>query len=310
MSRPVYLGTSEFAATILRRLAESGRAPVLVVTPPDRPRGRGRHTVPCPVAAMAQELDLALLQTADVNQPEPVAKIRETGAQPLAVCAFGQIIREPLLSDRLILNVHPSLLPRWRGAAPVERAIIEGDAATGVCIIRLTEGLDSGPVAMREEIVIGADENYGSLSRRLAETGGELLVESLGKSERGELDFTEQAEAGATYAEKIEPAERRIDPSMPADRLSRLVRGLTPHIGAYLQLTEDERLGVRGCTAVDLDLAAGELAAIEGELFLGCGAGAIRDALRLDLVQPPGRRPMPAADYLRGNAPPSRVLSL
>lgn len=303
MSRTVYLGTSEFAAAILRRLTEGDRAPELVVTPPDRPKGRGRRTVPCPVAALAEELEIPVLRTADVNDPGAVARIREAGPDLLVVCAFGQIIREPLLSEWLILNVHPSLLPRWRGAAPIERAIIEGDPATGVCIIQLTEGLDSGPVALRKEVAVGDEEDFGSLARRLAETGGGLLAEALDLYEQSGLEFTDQDQDGVTYAEKIDSSERRLDPSRPADRLARLVRGLSPHIGAYLQLPDDDRLGVLSCRLSGRESEPGDLGREDGELFLGCGSG----SLQLEVVQAPGKRPMPASEYLRGNNPPFRV---
>ncbi|HEX5714004.1 MAG TPA: methionyl-tRNA formyltransferase, partial [Solirubrobacterales bacterium] len=152
----VYLGTSEFAATVLRRLAREQRhRPALVVTPPDSRRGRGRKLTPPPAAMAAQDLGLELLQTGDVN--EEAARERIAAARPRAVlvCAFGQLIREPLLSDHLMLNVHPSLLPRWRGAAPIERAIMAADERTGVCVMRLVAALDAGPVALRAEVGIG-----------------------------------------------------------------------------------------------------------------------------------------------------------
>ena len=142
--RTVYLGTSDFAVTILRRLAESPHAPRLVVTRPDRPRGRGRKLTPPPVADAARELGLELYQPDSVNSEEAVARIGAVRPDAMCLCAFGALIKEPLLSDHMIFNVHPSLLPRWRGAAPVERAIIAGEAATGATIMRLTAGLDSG----------------------------------------------------------------------------------------------------------------------------------------------------------------------
>jgi methionyl-tRNA formyltransferase len=211
--RTVYLGTSGFAATVLRRLAESPHRPRLVVAPPDRPRGRGRSTQPPPVAEAARELEIELLQTASVNDSEALARIGEARPEVAAVCAFGQLIREPLLSARPILNVHPSLLPRWRGAAPIERAIMAGDERTGVSIMSLTEGLDSGPVGLREEVAIGEREDFGELSGRLAALGGELLVDALDLQAEGRLELVEQYEGAVTYAEKIEAAERRLDPS-------------------------------------------------------------------------------------------------
>ena len=146
--RTAYLGTSEFAATVLRRLAESPHSPALVVTPPDSRRGRGRRLSPPPAAETARELGLELHQTADVNSDESLTAIRAARPEAIVVCAFGQLIKEPLLSEFLMLNVHPSLIPRWRGAAPIERTLMAGDEATGVTIMRVTAGLDSGPVAI------------------------------------------------------------------------------------------------------------------------------------------------------------------
>jgi methionyl-tRNA formyltransferase len=300
--RTVYLGTSEFAAAVLRRLADSPHRPVLVVAPPDRRSGRGRRTQPPPVAAAAAELGLPLLQAENVNEDAVRERIEASAAAAAAVCAFGQLIREPLLSALPMLNVHPSLLPRWRGAAPIERAMIAGDERTGVCIMELTEGLDSGPVGLREEVEIGAEEDFEALSGRLAAIGGELLVEALGRLADERLELVEQAEEGVTYAEKIEPAERRLDPARPALELDRIVRALTPQVGAYLESTAGERLGVRRARPLEGDsgLAAGELRAVGGELLLGCGEG----SLRLEVVQPPGGRPMPVDAYLRGHEPP------
>src|SRR3954447_581971 len=154
----VFLGTSEFAATVLRRLADSPHRPLLVVTPPDRPKGRGRRTQAPPAAEVATELEIDLLQAANVNEDAALERIRAARPEALAVCAFGQLIREPLLSEWPMLNVHPSLLPRWRGAAPIERAIMAGDGRTGVCVMRVTAGLDSGPIALCEEVPLGPEE--------------------------------------------------------------------------------------------------------------------------------------------------------
>jgi len=298
--KTVYLGTSEFAAAVLRRLAASRHRPSLVVTPPDRPRGRGRHSGSPPVAEAAAELGLELLQAGDVNEEAALARIRAAEPEAVAVCAFGQLIREPLLSEWPLLNVHPSLLPRWRGAAPIERAMIAGDATTGVSIMRVTEGLDSGPVALREEVAIDPEDDFASLSERLEALGGELLVRALDLQAADGLSFGDQDDERATYAEKIESGERRLDPGRPAKELARRVRALTPHVGAYLDLGED-RLGVRKARAVDVGVKQGEMKAEWGALLLGC----CRGALRLEVVQPPGGKPMPADAYLRGHPVPS-----
>ena len=290
--KTAYLGTSEFAATVLRRLAASPHRPALVLTPPDSRRGRGRRELPPPAAAAAAELGLELVQTANVNEEEPRAAIAAAAPEAVVVCAFGQLIREPLLSAYPLLNVHPSLLPRWRGAAPIERAIMAGDAVTGVCVMRLTAGLDSGPVALRREVPIGPEDDFAALAATLAERGGELLVEALDRQAAGTLEFVEQDDGAATYAEKIEPGERRLDPARPAAELAARVRALTPHVGAYLETAAGERLGVRRARAVDpeldAELAPGAVLAAGERILVGCGAG----ALALEQVQPPGGRAM------------------
>jgi methionyl-tRNA formyltransferase len=298
--KTVFLGTSGFAADVLRHLAASEHRPTLVVTPPDRPRGRGRHVQAPPAAVAARELDLELLQTADVNEIGVLERISAKSAGAAAVCAFGQLIREPLLSELLLLNVHPSLLPRWRGAAPIERAIMAGDEATGVSVMRVAAGLDAGPVALREQVGIAPGDDYATLSERLMRLAGPLLVRALDLQARDELSFEEQDEGQATYAEKIAAAERRLDPQRPAVELGRTVRALTPHIGAYLELSGHRRLGVRRAVPVHAGLAAGELRAEGGELLLGCHPG----TLRLELVQPEGGRPMEVEAYLRGHPLP------
>ncbi|HEY8083098.1 MAG TPA: methionyl-tRNA formyltransferase [Solirubrobacterales bacterium] len=299
--KTVYLGTSDFAATVLRRLADSPHRPLLIVTPPDRPRGRGRKTLPPPAAVVAKELGIELLQAEDVNGADAMDAIRAVKPEAVAVCAFGQLIREPLLSEVPLVNVHPSLLPRWRGAAPIERTIMAGDECTGVTIMRVTAGLDSGPVALCEELAIGPEDDFETLSGRLAALGGELLVKALDLQSSGGLEFVEQDEGDATYAEKIDSAERRLDPARPAHELARTVRALTPHIGAYLEVGGGGRLGVRRARPVDVSVKLGDVRAEWGALLLGCG----QRALRLEVVQPEGGKPMAADAYLRGHPLPT-----
>ncbi len=302
--KTAYLGTSEFAATVLRRLADSRHKPVLVVTPPDSRRGRGRHLAPPPAAETARELGLRLHQTPDVNSPESLEAIRAAEPEAVAVCAFGQLIKEPLLSEWTMLNVHPSVVPRWRGAAPIERALMAGDAATGVTIMRVTAGLDSGPIALVEEVAIAPADDYETLSAKLAEVGGDLLVRALDDLQAGRLEFTEQDDAQATYAEKVTAEERHLLPSRPAAELERIVRALAPRVGAYLELEGGERLGVREARAVRCGPAAGQIEARGAQLVLGSSDG----GLSLEVVQPPGKKPMSTADFLRGHAPPKKAL--
>jgi methionyl-tRNA formyltransferase len=302
--RTAYLGTSEFAGTVLGALAESRHRPQLVVAPPDRRAGRGRRLAPPPVADLARELGLELHQTDDVNENGSLQALRQARAEAIAVCAFGQLIREPLLSEFTMLNVHPSLVPRWRGAAPIERAIMAGDRRTGVSIMRVTAGLDSGPVALQDETEIRPDEDYGSLAARLAELSGGLLIEALDQLEAGSLEFREQRDSDATYAEKIGPEERRLDPRRGAAELGGRVRALNPQIGTYLELEDGGRLGVREAKPLEAGPPEGAIESEGGRLVLGCGSG----ALSLTRVQPPGKRPMSAEDFLRGHPTPARAV--
>ena len=296
--RTVYLGTSEFAAAVLERLAASPHRPQLVVTRPDRPRGRGRRVTPPPVALAAGELGIELDQPASVNDADARARIAEAAPDVLVVCAFGALIKEELLAAHHILNVHPSLLPRWRGAAPIERAIMAGDSTTGVSIMELTAGLDSGPVCLEESEPIGPEDTYGTLAQRLQRIGGELLVRALDESP----PCAEQDEARVTYADKITAADRQLDPSRPAEELERTVRALTPHIGAYVALADGTPLGVRESrVGPPRDGGAGETQpgaiSLDGPLPVLATADG---TLELVVVQPAGKRPMPGGDYLRG----------
>jgi methionyl-tRNA formyltransferase len=271
--RTVFLGTSEFAAGVLRRIAETSHRPRLVVTRPARPAGRGRHLAEPPVAEAARELGLELSQPDVVGSDDSRERIARAEPELLLLCAYGALIKEPLLSEHEILNAHPSLLPRWRGAAPVERAIMAGDERTGVSIMRVTAGLDSGPVCLRGDVPIEPDDDYATLAARLEPLGAELLLRAI--EERP--PFEEQDESGVTYAQKIAPPDRTLDPAAPAIENERRVRALHPHIGARLELPDGSFLGVRRARARE----DGTLELLE--------------------VQPPGGRPMPYADYARGH---------
>jgi methionyl-tRNA formyltransferase len=290
--RTVFLGTAPFAVPVLRRLAASEHHPALVVTRPDRPRGRGRRMSAPPVADTARELGIELAQPASVNDPDARERIARAEPAAVCVCAFGGLIKEPLLSDYEMLNVHPSLLPRWRGAAPIERSIMAGDERTGVSIMRVTAGLDSGPVCAQEPEPIGAEDTYGTLAPRLAELGGELLVATLDHAP----ECIEQDDALATYADKIGPEDRRLDPARPARVLERVVRALDPHVGAQLVLDDETKLGVIRARALAAGPSPGTLELGGERPVLGCAEG----ALELLVVKPPGRREMSAEEWVRG----------
>ena len=292
--RTVYLGTSDFAVTVLGHLARSEHRPELVVTRPDRPRGRGRKVQAPPVADAARLLGLELYQPESVNSDEAVERIGLAKPASVCVCAFGALIKDPLLSAYPMLNVHPSLLPRWRGAAPIERAIEAGDAETGVTIMRPVMEMDAGPICLQRSLDVRPDDDYGSLSRRLAELGGELLVEALDKSP----ECREQPSEGMTIAPKIKASDRRLDPELTSTELERRVRALNPHVGTYVELADGKRLGVRRASPADVAVAPGEVSVQQGRLVYGCAEG----ALELLEVLPAGGRAMDAAAYLRGHA--------
>ena len=285
--KTVYIGTSGFSERVLAAAAPA-LSPALVVTRPPAAKGRGRLLTPTPVATGARELGL---RVAEPPRLEDVAgEIAALAPDLIVLCAYGAIVREPLLSRYEIVNVHPSLLPRWRGAAPIERAIIAGDAVTGVSIMRLVEELDAGPVCRRESLAIAAQDDYGTLSARLATLGAALLVEALAAPR----DYVAQDPAGVTYAEKLTAADRELDPHRAADALERQLRALHPHIGARLP----GGLGVEAARVSSRPTPAGVLAAEDGRLYFGATPG----ALELLRVLPPGRRAMDAASYLRGHA--------
>jgi len=291
--RTVYLGTSSFAVDVLRRVSASDHRPLLVVTRPNRPRGRGRRLAAPPVADAAHELGIDLLQPDSVNSDDARAAIAAVRPDAVLICAFGALIKEPLLSEHPMLNVHPSLLPRWRGAAPIERALEAGDEVTGVTIMSPIEEMDAGPMCLQRAEPIRPNDDFGTLSPRLATLGGELLVEALDT----QPPFVEQPSAGVTLAPKIEADDRRLDPSFAAEELERRVRALTPHVGAFAETPDGERLGVRRAAVVsERGVAPGAVVAREGRLLLGTAEG----TLELLEVAPPGGRPMNAASYLRG----------
>jgi methionyl-tRNA formyltransferase len=290
----VYLGTSDFAVTVLERLAETPWRPALVITRPDRPKGRGRRLAAPPVATAARDLGIEVEQPDSVNSDEARERIAALRPDAMLICAFGALIKDPLLSDYPWLNVHPSLLPRWRGAAPVERAIDAGDEETGVSIMRPTAEMDAGPVCLQRAERLAPEDSYGTLAPRLARLGGDLLVEAL----EAEPPFEEQPDDGVTIAEKITAEDRRLDPARSPAELDRRVRALSPHIGAWVELQKDERMGVLRARPAAEQVEPGRLSDGGGRLLFGCAGG----ALELLEVKPPGGRAMDAGAWLRGHA--------
>ncbi|MCW2924830.1 MAG: methionyl-tRNA formyltransferase [Thermoleophilia bacterium] len=300
-----FAGTAPFGAAMLRALLDGpgdgrpGREVALVVSQPDRPAGRGKQLASPPVAALAKERGVELVQPERMHEPELLERYRELGITTFVVAAFGQMVREPLLTDFLMLNVHGSLLPEYRGAAPIERSIMDGRAETGVGIMQMEAGLDTGPVALEARVPIAHDDDAGAVFAKLEAAGALILFDALERVDSGELEFTPQPATGETYAHKITAVDRMLDPARPASELHDQVRALSPHVGAWL-LVDGDRLGVWRTAVADSDSpVAGRPGAVWHDaqrLQLGTSAGAL-EVLEL---QPPGKRRMAAGDWLRG----------
>ncbi|WP_276947245.1 methionyl-tRNA formyltransferase, partial [Haematobacter massiliensis] len=239
--RLIFMGTPDFSVPVLEALVAAGHEIAAVYCQPPRPAGRGKHERPSPVQSRAETLGLTVRHPRSLRTPEAQAEFAALQADVAVVVAYGLILPKPVLDapSRGCLNIHASLLPRWRGAAPIHRAILAGDTETGVCIMEMEEGLDTGPVLLRRAISIGAEETTGELHDRLSILGATAIVEALDRLE--ELTAIPQGEDGVTYAAKIDKAEARIDWTRPAKEVDRLIRGLSPFPGAWC-LAETERL--------------------------------------------------------------------
>ncbi|HEX2801306.1 MAG TPA: methionyl-tRNA formyltransferase [Phenylobacterium sp.] len=302
--RLAFLGTPDFALTVLRRLAADGHDVVCIYSQPPAPRGRGQALTPSPVHAFALEEGLTARTPSSMRDPEEIAAFQALGLDAAVVVAFGQILpTEVLEAPRLgSFNLHGSLLPRWRGAAPVQRAIMAGDPVTGVQVMRMTEGLDEGPVLAGETLRIGPLDTAGTVFDRMAQAGAALMSETLAAVARGEALETPQAQAGATYAKKIRPKEARIDWSKPGREVDWKIRGLSPFPGAWFMLPTD-----RGPVRVKALLSSFEDAdgppgtTLDDRLLIACGSGAVR----LLKVQREGRGPQDAEAFLNGHPAPA-----
>ena len=297
--RIIFMGTPDFAVPTLRAILEAGHEVVAVYSQPPRAAGRGMALRKSPVQQAAEETGLAVLTPERLKSAEESARFASLTPDVAVVVAYGLILPKPILGAPKYgaLNLHASLLPRWRGAAPINRAIMAGDTETGVAVMRITEGLDAGPVCLEARAPIGADETAGELHDALATRGARLMVHALSALEGGELDCRPQAEGGVTYAEKIDPAETRIDWSRPAREVHNLIRGLSPYPGAWFEIDlngKPERIKALRSTLANGSGAPG--LALDNKLTIACGEGAVR----LVEVQRAAKRPMSADDFLRG----------
>jgi len=299
--RLAFMGTPEFAVPSLADLIASGHEIVAVYSQPPRPKGRGQKLTPSPVQAFAEAMGLPVFTPASMKSPEAIADFRSLDLDAACVVAYGQILKaEVLEAPRLgCFNLHGSLLPRWRGAAPIQRAIMAGDRQTGVQIMRMSEGLDEGPVLLGEVMPIHADDTAASLSERMAVTGATLWTRALAAIERGGVTETPQV-GEPTYARKIMPAEARIDWTRPATEVDAHIRGLSPFPGAWCQAPDGSRMKVlTSRLSLKGEGASGEV--LDDALLVGCGTGAVR----LTRVQREGKAAQEVPEFLKGYAIPA-----
>ena len=294
--RLVFMGTPDFAVPTLVEIIGAGHTIAAVYTRAPRPAGRGMALQPSPVACEAERFGIPMYTPKSLRDDGAGAAMRAHGADAAVVVAYGLILPKAIL-DAVPLgsfNVHASLLPRWRGAAPIQRAIMAGDRETGIMVMKMEEGLDTGPIAMAERVPIGPDMTAGELHDELARLGADLMVRALAALEKGALQLTPQAGTGVTYANKIEKDETRIDWKRPWQRVHDHCRGLSPFPGAWFELAGTGRIKVLRTTKGD---GAGKPGVVlDDRLNIACGEGAVR----LTQLQRAGRQPMPAAEFLRG----------
>jgi methionyl-tRNA formyltransferase len=298
--RIVFMGTPEFAVPVLAGIIAECHVVAAVYTRAQKPGGpRGLEPVPSPVHVAARRFGIEVVTPRTLRSGDAVVTLREFNPDVAVVAAYGLILPRAILEvpAKGCLNLHASLLPRWRGAAPIERAIMAGDLETGVGVMRMEEGLDTGPLALAERIAIGPDANAAEIRERLALIGAGLMTRALAMLEHGELAFIPQAEEGVTYAHKIDKAEARIDWRKPALDVHNLIRGLSPFPGAFFQAGLGSRLErVKVFRAKIVEGAGMPGRVLDDGLTIACGDRAIR----VLEVQRSGKAPMPAADFLRG----------
>lgn len=297
--RIVFMGTPEFAVPTLNEVVASGHDVVAVYTQPPRPAGRGMSERKSPVHLQAESSGIPVFTPKSLKGAAEQEVFRSHAADVGVVVAYGLILPKPILeAPRLgCLNLHASALPRWRGAAPIQRAIMAGDRETAAMVMRMDEGLDTGPVCLAERVPIGPDTTAGELHDELARVGGSLMVRALAALERDSLDCTPQPEEGVTYAAKIDKAEARIDFRRPAAEVHNLIRGLSPFPGAWFEAgpqAKRERIRVLRSDLGEGNGPAGEV--LDDRLTVACGEGAVR----LTVLQRAGRKPMSADELLRG----------
>jgi methionyl-tRNA formyltransferase len=306
--RIIFMGTPDFSVPTLMALAKAGHEIVAVYSQPPRPAGRrGLELVKSPVHQKAEELGIAVFTPVNFRNEADRDAFRALKADVAVVVAYGLLLPEAILSGTRLgcYNGHASLLPRWRGAAPIQRAIMAGDTETGMMVMKMDKGLDTGPVALTARVAIGETMTAGELHDALMQAGGALMVGAMAKLEAGDLPLTEQAQAGVLYAAKIDKAETRIDFSRLATDVHNHIRGLSPFPGAWFELSiagKPERVKVLASERVDEPSAKPAGTVLDDRLTIACGDGA---SVRLVRLQKAGGKPLDAADFLRGTPVPA-----
>lgn len=299
--RIIFAGTPVFAAVALEALIKAQHDIALVMTQPDRPAGRGMKTVASAVKQVAQHHGLPLLQPETLKNAELQAQLQELKADVMIVAAYGLLLPEAVLNIPLYgcLNIHASLLPRWRGAAPIQRAIMAGDPETGITIMQMDAGLDTGAILLRHALAIAPDDTMQSLHDKLSVLGAQSVVEALTRLQHQELVATRQDEAQASYAAKIKKNEAEINWQQSAEQLERLVRAFDPNIGAYT-FFHQKMVKIWRAEVVMSGISGnpGEIVAVDREgITVACGSG----GLRIKMMQKAGGRKLPMNDFLAGN---------
>ena len=296
--RIVFAGTPEFALASLTALVDAGHSVVAVYTQPDRPAGRGRRVTASPVKRFAEERGIAVLQPETLRDKAAALELAALQPDVLIVAAYGLILPQNVLDipTHGCLNVHASVLPRWRGAAPIQAAILSADKTTGVSLMRMTAGLDCGPVFSESVIAIGKDESAGELHDRLAVLGGELLVKDLPRILRGDISPAPQDESLATYAAKIQKQDAELDWTLSADELQRRIRAYNPVPGAFFFSGNEVRVKVWQASVVPgINASPGAVVQYDADgIVIACG----RDGLQLESLQLPGKRRAPAHEFI------------
>jgi methionyl-tRNA formyltransferase len=306
--RLIFMGTPDFAVPTLLALHGHGHEIAAVYTRVAKPAGRGMKLQPTPIEQEARRLGIPVLTLSTLKSPEAEAEFRAHNAEAAVVVAYGMILPRAILDAPPLgcFNLHASLLPRWRGAAPINRAIMAGDAESGVMVMKMDVGLDTGDVAMGERLAITDAMTAADLHDALAPLGGDLMVRAMGALERGRLQLTKQSEDGVTYAAKIDKAEARIDWNQPARAVLRHIHGLSPFPGAWCEMVidgEPARVKILRCELADGSGAPGDV--LDDRLAIACQTGAIR----IIELQRAGKQPMKAEEFLRGTPlkPPMRL---